>query len=70
MTDKEDQLRLGAGTVPDPFGLAWEHARQASDEEVSDPDGPGSAAMEHEALDRGAGTEAPEADSVRLGELD
>ena len=68
MTDKDEQLRLGAGTVPDPFGLAREHTGQESDEEAPDPDSPGSTVTEEG--DDGEVTDEPEADSVRLGELD
>ena len=70
MTDKEDLLRLGAGTVPDPFGLAWEAGPHAPDEERPDPETPGSAAAEDTGLDDGAATGEPEDDTVRLGELD
>jgi hypothetical protein len=70
MTDKQDQLRLSAGTVPDPFGLAWDLTRQASDEEVPDPDSAGSAAIEQATQDRGAVTDAPQVETVPLGELD
>jgi hypothetical protein len=70
MTDKNTQLRLSAGTVPDPFGLAWDPARQATDEEATDSDGHGSTASEDTDVDDGAATGEPEHGSVRLGELD
>ena len=70
MTDKDEQLRLGAGTVPDPFGLAREPARQAMDEEATNPDSHGSTASEDTEPDNGAATGEPEHGSVRLGELD
>jgi hypothetical protein len=70
MTDKNSQLRLGAGTVPDPFGLARDPARQVSDEEAPDPDSPGSTATEDADLDDGVATGEPGDDTVRLGELD
>jgi hypothetical protein len=37
---------------------------------VPDPDSPGSTAIEQAARDHGEVTDAPEADAVRLGELD
>jgi hypothetical protein len=70
MTDKNSQLRLSAGTVPDPFGLARDPERQALDEEATDPDSHGSTASEDTDRDNGAATGEPEHGSVRLGELD
>jgi hypothetical protein len=70
MTDKNSQLRLGVGTVPDPFGLARDPARQMPDEEAPDPDSAGSTATEDADQDDGAATGDPEDGTVRLGELD
>lgn len=70
MTDKNSQLRLGAGTVPDPFGLARDPAGQVSDEEATDPESPGSTAVEDADQDDGAASGGPEDGTVRLGELD
>jgi hypothetical protein len=69
MTDKNSQLRLGAGTVPDPFGLAREPARQVS-EEATDPGSPGSTASEDPGQNNEVATGEPEHGTVRLGELD
>ena len=69
MTDKISQLRLSAGTVPDPFGLAWEPAHEMTDEEAPDRDG-GSKATDDTDGDDGATTGEPEHGTVRLGELD
>ena len=71
MTDKNSQLRLSAGTVPDPFGLAWDPARPVSDGEASDPGSPGSTPSDDADQDTGAtGEPGPEHGTVRLGELD
>ena len=68
MTDKEDLLRLGAGTVPDPFGLARDPAREVSGEQALDPDG--STVTEEADQDAGAADSEPGVGTVRLGELD
>lgn len=70
MTDKNSELRLGVGTVPDPFGLARDPARLVPDEEAPDPASPGSTAAEDADQDDGAATGEPENGTVRLGELD
>lgn len=70
MTDKNSQLRLGAGTVPDPFGLARDPAREVSDEEATDPGSPGSTASDDTDQEDGTATGEPRDRTVRLGELD
>jgi hypothetical protein len=70
MTDKISQLRLSAGTVPDPFGLAWDPAHEMTDEDEPDPAGPGSTATDDTDVDEDATTGEPEHGTVRLGELD
>jgi hypothetical protein len=70
MTDKISQLRLGAGTVPDPFGLARDPAHQMSEEETPDLGGPGSTATDDTDNDDGAAIGGHADETVRLGELD
>lgn len=75
MTDKNDRLDLGVGSVPDPFGLAWEHERHA-DEAGVDTGDTGSDTSDDTATvtaiaGAGGTTETePDEQPVRLGELD
>jgi hypothetical protein len=74
MTDKDDLLRLGAGTVPDPFGLAWDPHRHVPGEETIEPDSTGSTATDTDQDGDATGLGVPDGDpeegTVRLGELD
>jgi hypothetical protein len=70
MTDKESLLRLGAGTVPDPFGLAEDPARLLSDEEAPDPDSPSTPTSQDMALAEDEDFGQSEVGTGRLGELD
>jgi len=71
MTDKDDPLRLGVGTVPDPFGLARDPNRQVSDEGAPDPVSPGATAHKDTGQDGDAADDAAiGGGTVRLGELD
>lgn len=75
MTDKNDRLDLGVGSVPDPFGLAWEHERHADEAGVATGDtgtdtSDGTATVATTAGAGGAADPEPDEQPVRLGELD